>query len=92
VPFVAAQAIGQAGDWRMAPLLANGQLAVAVDHLGDGGTYQPFAIAVLATTPTQLTRISLFVEPILFSRFRLPPTISEADLPPAPDGRLTRHP
>jgi RNA polymerase sigma-70 factor, ECF subfamily len=72
VPFIAAQAIGQAGDWRMVPFHANGQLAVAAYHLGDGGGYHPFAIVVLATTLTHLTRISLFVEPALFSRFGLP--------------------
>jgi hypothetical protein len=49
VPFIAAQAIGQAGDWRMVPLLANGQLAVAAYHLDDD-RYHPFAIVVLATT------------------------------------------
>ena len=76
VPFIVTQAIGQAGDWRMVPLHANGQLAVAAYHLGDGETYRPFAIVVLATTLTHLTRISLFAEPTLFSRFGLPPTIS----------------
>jgi len=76
VPFIAAQAIGQAGDWRMAPLLANGQLAVAAYHLDDGDTYHPFAIVVLATTLTHLTRISLFPEPALFSRFGQPPELS----------------
>jgi RNA polymerase sigma-70 factor, ECF subfamily len=75
VPFIAAQAIGQAGDWRMVPLHANGQLAVAAYHLDDGGRYQPFAIVVVATTLTHFTRISLFAEPTLFGRFGLPPTI-----------------
>ena len=76
VPFIAAQAIGQAGDWRMVPLHANGQLAVGAYHLDDRDSYHPFAIVVLATTLTHLTRISLFVEPALFSRFGLPPTIT----------------
>ena len=76
MPFIAAQAIGQAGDWRMIPLHANGQLAVAAYHHGDGDSYHPFAIVVLATTPTHLTRISLFAEPTLFSRYGLAPTRS----------------
>lgn len=76
VPFIAIQAISQAGDWRMIPLHANGQLAVAAYHLGDGGSYHPFAIIVVATTLTHLTRISLFAEPTLFSRFGFPPAIS----------------
>jgi RNA polymerase sigma-70 factor (ECF subfamily) len=75
VPFIAAQAIGQAGDWRMIPLLANGQLAAAAYHLGNDG-YRPFAIVVLATTLTHLSRIALFAEPGLFDRFDLPATIA----------------
>ena len=93
VPFIAAQAIGQAGAWRMVPLHANGQLAVAAYHLGDGDSYHPFAIVVLATTLTHLTRISLFAETALFSRFGLPPTLSAGHrLGPAPGERFARHP
>jgi RNA polymerase sigma-70 factor, ECF subfamily len=72
---IAAQAIGQAGDWRMVPLRANGQLAVAAYHLDDDA-YRPSTIVVLATTPTYLTRISLFVEPTLFGCFGLPQVLS----------------
>jgi RNA polymerase sigma-70 factor (ECF subfamily) len=86
VPFIATQAIGQTGDWRMVRLDANGQLAAAAYHLGDGGGYRPFAIVVVATTLTHLTRISLFAEPTLFDRFRLPPTISAGSPGPSPRG------
>lgn len=72
VPFIATQAIGQAGDWRMIPVHANGQLAAAAYHLDDGHSYRPFAIVVVATTLTHLTRISLFAEPASFSRFEIP--------------------
>jgi RNA polymerase sigma-70 factor, ECF subfamily len=75
VPFIAAQAISQPGDWRMRPLHANGQLAAAAYHLDADGTYHPFTIVVLATTRTHLTRISLFSEPTLFEHFDLPSTI-----------------
>jgi RNA polymerase sigma-70 factor (ECF subfamily) len=75
-PFIAAQAIGQARDWRMVPLHANGQLAAAAYHLDAGNSYRPFAIVVLDTTRTHLTRISLFPEPALFSRFGQPPELS----------------
>ncbi len=81
VPFIAAQAIGQAGDWRMVPLPASGQLAIAAYHLGEGSGYHPFAIVVVATTLTHLTRISLFAEPALVSRFGLPPTVSAGHRP-----------
>jgi RNA polymerase sigma-70 factor, ECF subfamily len=75
VPFIASQAIGRAGDWRMVPIRANGQLGAAAYHLDEADTYRPFAIVVVATTSTHLTRISLFAEPALFARFALPPTL-----------------
>jgi RNA polymerase sigma-70 factor (ECF subfamily) len=74
--FIATQAIGQSGDWRMLSVRANGQLAVAAYHLGAEQVYRPFTIVVLATSLTHLTRISLFTQPALFSRFDLPLTIS----------------
>jgi RNA polymerase sigma-70 factor (ECF subfamily) len=77
VPFIAAQAIGEPGDWRMVPLHANGQLAAAAYHLGEDEKYHPYAIAVIATTSRHLTRISLFAEPALFfTRFELPATVT----------------
>jgi RNA polymerase sigma-70 factor, ECF subfamily len=72
VPFIAAGAIGHAGDWRMTPLQANGQLGAASYHRGDDGAYHPFSIVVVATTATHLARISLFGEPGVFDRFGLP--------------------
>ena len=72
VPFIAAQAIGDRGDWRLIPLHANGQLASAAYHLGADGGYQPFSIVVIATSSSHLTRITLFVEPAMFIRFGLP--------------------
>jgi RNA polymerase sigma-70 factor (ECF subfamily) len=39
VPFIAAQAIRHAGDWRMIPIRANGQLGAAAYHLGENDTY-----------------------------------------------------
>ena len=89
VPFIAAQAIGQAGDWRMIPLLANGQLAAAAYHLGDDG-YRPFAIVVLATTLTHLTRIvsvrrARAVRPLRPTRDHRGRTVTR-------DQPLTRHP
>jgi RNA polymerase sigma-70 factor (ECF subfamily) len=75
VPFIATQAIGHPGDWRMIPIHANGQLAAAAYHLDEEGTFHPFAIVVLATTSTQLSRISLFADSALFACFDLPATL-----------------
>jgi RNA polymerase sigma-70 factor, ECF subfamily len=66
----------------MIPVHANGQLAAAAYHVDDGHSYRPFAIVVVATTLTHLTRISLFAEPALFSRFGIPPSISAGHRPP----------
>jgi RNA polymerase sigma-70 factor (ECF subfamily) len=43
MPFIADQAIGRPGDWRMLPLRANGQLAAAAYHRGDddASTWRP---------------------------------------------------
>jgi RNA polymerase sigma-70 factor, ECF subfamily len=73
VPFIATQGIGHGGDWRMIPIHANGQLAAAAYHLGESGICHPYAIVVLATSSTHLTRISLFADPTLFTLFDLPP-------------------
>ena len=76
VPFIAAQAIGHPGDWRMIPLRANGQMASAAYHLDESDTFHSFAIVVIATTSTHITRISLFTEPALFTQFDLPATMT----------------
>lgn len=76
MPYIATQAIGQAGDWRLVPLRANGQLAAAAYHRSDNDHYDSFAIAVLATTSTHITRTSLFGDPSLFPRFDLPSTLA----------------
>ena len=74
VPFIAVQAIGTAGDWRLLPLLANGQLACAAYMRGADGDHHPYAIVVIATSTTHLTRISLFNDVTLFDRFGMPLT------------------
>jgi RNA polymerase sigma-70 factor, ECF subfamily len=87
-PFIAAQAIGRPGDWRMLPLEANGQLAAAAYRRNDDHQHHAFAVVVLDTTSTHLTRLSLFADPGLFPYFNLPSTV-----PAVVDGpRLGRRP
>ncbi len=76
VPFIAAQAIGRRGDWRMLPVRACGQLAAAAYHRESDRGHHPFAVVVLATTSTHITRISLFAQPALFRSFDLPPRLA----------------
>ncbi len=76
LPFIATYGIGQRGEWRMLPVRANGQLAAAAYRRDGDGVHRRFAIVVLATTSTQLTRITLFCDPDLFDHFQLPATCS----------------
>jgi len=80
VPFIATQAIGQLGTWRMFRVHVNGQLGAAAYLLGEDGRYHPYGVAVLATTLTHLSRISLFAEPMLPSRYGLPVTLSAGNI------------
>lgn len=74
VPFIAAQAIGRAGEWRMVPIAVSGRLGAGAYRRGADNAYHPFAIVVLATTSTHISRISLFADPTLFPFFDLAPT------------------
>jgi RNA polymerase sigma-70 factor (ECF subfamily) len=82
-PFIAAQAIGRPGDWAMVPLRVNGQLGAAAYHRDADQTYRAFAIVVVATTRTHLSRITLFSDPGLFGHFELPPWWRPGDRPAA---------
>jgi RNA polymerase sigma-70 factor, ECF subfamily len=77
VPYISAFAIGAPGDWQLVGLRANGQLGAAAYRRGEDGHYRAFAVVVLATTSTHLTRISLFADPALFTRFDLPAVLPD---------------
>jgi RNA polymerase sigma-70 factor (ECF subfamily) len=59
-----ARFLGRPGDWRMVPTSANGQPATVTYYKGE-----PFGVAVLTTTPTGITRIVVWGDPALPSRF-----------------------
>jgi RNA polymerase sigma-70 factor, ECF subfamily len=75
VPFIAAHAIGSPGDWQLVPLRLNGRLGCAAYARADSGTYEAFALVVLATRNGQLARISLFPDRSLFTTIGEPTTI-----------------
>ena len=52
--------LGTSGDWRMTPVLANGQPAAATYYRGGDGTCQALGVAVLTPTVTGVTRITVF--------------------------------
>jgi RNA polymerase sigma-70 factor (ECF subfamily) len=72
LPFLAAQALGEPGDWRMVPVAANGQSAAAAYLRGDDGLHHAYGIAVLDVTATGIARIVVFGEPGLVTLFGLP--------------------
>ncbi|MEU4195760.1 sigma-70 family RNA polymerase sigma factor [Kribbella sp. NPDC026611] len=64
-----AWAVGEPGDWRMRPIVANGQPAVGAYFKGE-----PYGVAVLTPTPTGITHIHVFSTPELVEHFGLPLT------------------
>jgi RNA polymerase sigma-70 factor (ECF subfamily) len=72
LPFLAGQALGGPGDWRMVPIAANGQPAAAAYLRGDDGRHHAYGIAVLDVTATGIARIVVFGDPGLVTLFGLP--------------------
>jgi RNA polymerase sigma-70 factor (ECF subfamily) len=68
----AVSGLGSPGDWLMTPTAANGQPAAAAYHRGADGAYQAYGIVVLTVTSTGIARITVFADPGLLARFRLP--------------------
>jgi RNA polymerase sigma-70 factor (ECF subfamily) len=64
---VMVDAAGEPGDWRMIPIIANGQPAVGSYYKGE-----PYGIAVLTPAPGGLTHIHVFSIPSLVTHFGLP--------------------
>lgn len=72
LPFLAAHALGEPGDWRMVPISANGQPAAAAYLRGDDDCHRAYGIAVLEVTGAGIARIVVFGEPGLVTLFGLP--------------------
>jgi len=69
-----ASAVGDPGDWRMIPIIANGQPAVGAYFKGEA-----YGVAVLTPTPTGLTHIHVFSTPSLVTHFGLPASVRSTD-------------
>jgi len=76
LPYLAG-VVGVQGDWRMVPIGANGQPAVAAYRRDDDGVRRAFGIAVLDVTATGIARIVVYGDPGLVTLFGLP-LIAEA--------------
>src|SRR5690349_11572004 len=73
--FLRAHVLRQPGDFRMLPVAANGQPALAGYRRGPDGTYHANAIEVLTISASRITHIAAFLDPPLFPSFALPPTL-----------------
>jgi RNA polymerase sigma-70 factor (ECF subfamily) len=63
----AGPSMGEPGDWRMAPVEANGQPAVLAWWHGE-----PFGVAVLTPAAGGISRVTLFADPALLHLFQQP--------------------
>ncbi|GAB7143304.1 sigma-70 family RNA polymerase sigma factor [Mycobacterium riyadhense] len=70
--FLAAHAFTRAGDIVMIPTAANGQPAVAEYRRSEDHLMRAHSIHVLTTRGTEITAMTVFLEPALFTAFGLP--------------------
>ena len=71
--------LGSPGVYRMRATRANGQPGAAAYRRDEHGVHRAFALVVLTTATTGITRITLFDDPRLFATFAFPPVA-----PPTP--------
>ncbi|GHJ54774.1 RNA polymerase sigma factor [Nonomuraea sp. TT08I-71] len=69
--------------WRMTPLSANGQPALAAYAPQPGGPHRLHTLQVLTVTGGRIAHNVVFADPGVFAAFDLPPQISSDKLPPA---------
>jgi RNA polymerase sigma-70 factor, ECF subfamily len=77
--FMASRVFARFGQFRMVPVMANGQPAFAAYTRGDDGTYHAHEVLVPTVTKTGIARIVVFLNPDLVSMFGLPREYGPAD-------------
>ena len=70
--FIGSRVFARFGEFRMVPVMANGQPAFAGYTRGDDGSYHAHEIVVPTVTKTGIARIIVFLNPGLFAMFGLP--------------------
>src|SRR5690348_10077360 len=73
--FLRAHVLRQPGDFRMLPVAANGQPALAGYRRGPDGSYHANMIEVLTISASRITHVAAFLDPTLFPAFALPSTL-----------------
>jgi RNA polymerase sigma-70 factor, ECF subfamily len=76
--FLRSHVLRQPGGFRMIPVAANGQPALAAYRRAPGGTYHANGIEILTTSASHITRVTAFLDPSLFRAFGLPPALPTA--------------
>jgi RNA polymerase sigma-70 factor (ECF subfamily) len=64
------------GRWLMQPLRANRQPAYAVYQRDEAGAYHAFGVSVLTVEQDRVAEIITFLDPALFTRFKVPAEIT----------------
>jgi RNA polymerase sigma-70 factor, ECF subfamily len=82
--FIGSRVFARFGEFRMVPVMANGQPAFAGYTRGDDGSYHAHEIVVPTITKTGIARIVVFLNPELFAMFGLPHDYDPAAAGPAP--------
>jgi RNA polymerase sigma-70 factor, ECF subfamily len=73
--FLRSHVLRQPGDFRMIPIAANGQPALAAYRRTPDGTYHANGIELLTASASRITRVTAFLDPTLFPAFALPLTL-----------------
>jgi RNA polymerase sigma-70 factor (ECF subfamily) len=70
--FLVAWVLGQAGDFKLVRVAANGQPGFAAYRRDGDGRYRAHAVQVLTLDAASITRVVSFNQPELFAMFSLP--------------------
>jgi len=82
--FIGSRVFARFGEFRMVPVMANGQPAFAGYTRGDDGSYHAHEIVVPTVTKTGIARIVVFLNPELFAMFGLSHDYDPAAAGPTP--------
>jgi RNA polymerase sigma-70 factor (ECF subfamily) len=82
--FFALRALDVPGRFRLVPVMANGQQALAVYQRESDGAHHADGLTLVTVATTGIARIVTFRDPTLFKLFGLPPVYGADAAGPAP--------